>query len=134
MKNYTLGEYYNRELLGESKINPMNSSFKTHANDRLYFEKPTKTYTKEETVNAINKGIINNDDMLFLSLIAAFSPNSISSLQIKELLKTKYRTRLGSEDGVRKTFAALQRKGFSYGDIRAALSEYSEKLENCEEW
>lgn len=64
--------------------------------------------------------------------IDALSPDPVA--QIRELLKTKYRTRLKNEDGVQKTYAALLRKGFSYGDVKAALKEYSEILENCEEW
>ncbi len=63
--------------------------------------------------------------------VEELSPDSVS--QIKELLETKYRNRLKSEDGVQKVYAALLRKGFSYSDARAALKEYSEILENCEE-
>lgn len=64
--------------------------------------------------------------------IEELSPNPVA--QIAELLKTKYRNRLQSEDGVRKTYAALIRKGFSYGDVKEALKGYSENLENSEEW
>ena len=63
--------------------------------------------------------------------VEELSPDS--QAQIKQLLETKYRTRLKNEDGVRKVYAALIRKGFSYSDVRTALKEYSEILENCEE-
>ncbi len=63
--------------------------------------------------------------------VGALSPDPVA--QISELLKTKYRTRIESEDGVRKVYAALVRKGFSFSDVRSALKEYSEILENCEE-
>lgn len=54
--------------------------------------------------------------------------------QIAELLEKKYSRRLNREDDVRKVFASLIRKGFSYGDVKAALKEYSEKIDNCEEF
>ena len=53
--------------------------------------------------------------------------------QIAELLRGKYAYRLSKEDGAQKVFAALVRKGFSYGDIKAALKEYSQEFEFCEE-
>lgn len=58
---------------------------------------------------------------------------SDSSAQIRQLLEKKYSRRLIDEDGVRKVYAALIRKGFSHSDVRAALREYSENLDNCEE-
>ncbi len=58
---------------------------------------------------------------------------SDSSAQIRQLLERKYSRRLIDEDGVRKVYAALIRKGFSHSDVRAALREYSENLDNCEE-
>lgn len=54
--------------------------------------------------------------------------------QIAALLSTKYKNRLTSEDGIKKVFAALQRKGFSYSDIRSALREYSENIDYSEEY
>ena len=54
-------------------------------------------------------------------------------MQIAELLNKKYVRRLGTEDGVQKVYAALLRKGFSYSDVKAALRQYSEKLDCCEE-
>lgn len=53
--------------------------------------------------------------------------------QITELIEKKYARKLQSEDGVQKVYAALIRKGFSFGDVKAALREYSENLDNCEE-
>lgn len=49
--------------------------------------------------------------------------------QIRALIEKKYASRLQSEDGVRKVYAALMRKGFSYGAVRDALKKYSEELE-----
>ena len=54
--------------------------------------------------------------------------------QIAALIKGKYAKKLSEENGVRKVYAALARKGFSFGAIRNALKAYSEELENSEEW
>lgn len=53
--------------------------------------------------------------------------------QIAALLSTKYKNRLANEDGIKKVYAALLRKGFSYSDVKAALREYSEKIDYSEE-
>ena len=55
------------------------------------------------------------------------------SENIKQLIQKKYASRLETADGVKKVFASLLRKGFSYSDIRKALKEYSEELE-CEDF
>ena len=65
-------------------------------------------------------------------VVADLSPDTAG--QIAELLRTKYKNRLSSEDGVKKVYAALIRKGFSWSDVKAALKNYSENLENCEEY
>ncbi len=46
--------------------------------------------------------------------------------QINELLQRKYRTKLASDGGVQKVYAALIRKGFSYGAVKEALKNYTE--------
>lgn len=50
--------------------------------------------------------------------------------QIKNLIQKKYRTKLASENGAQKVFAALVRKGFSYSDVREALKSYIEESED----
>lgn len=52
---------------------------------------------------------------------------------IKLLINKKYAKHLDTEEGVKKTFAALIRKGFSFSDVRKALKEYSLELD-CEEF
>lgn len=52
--------------------------------------------------------------------------------KILKLLKTKYVSKLQDEEGIKKVIAALQRKGFSYYDIKDALKAYNEEIE-CEE-
>ena len=54
--------------------------------------------------------------------------------QIAALLEKKYLRRLQEENGVKKVYAALARKGFSFSAIKNALKQYSEELENSEEW
>ena len=49
--------------------------------------------------------------------------------QINNLISKKYRTKLMSEDGAKKVFAALVRKGFPYSEVRAALKSYIENYE-----
>ena len=49
--------------------------------------------------------------------------------QINNLISKKYRTKLMSEGGAKKVFAALVRKGFSYSEVRAALKSYIENYE-----
>lgn len=44
-------------------------------------------------------------------------------LRIIELLNTKFSGRLSTEKGVKKTFAALQRMGYGYSDIRSAMAQ-----------
>ncbi len=48
--------------------------------------------------------------------------------KIKHLLEHKYANKLGDEDSVKKVFASLIRKGFSYSDVKSALKEYSEEI------
>lgn len=44
--------------------------------------------------------------------------------QIKALVESKYKSSVADEKGLRRTVAALRRRGFGYGDIKAVLEEY----------
>ena len=55
-------------------------------------------------------------------------------LQITALLTSKYAYKLNLENGAQKVFAALVRKGFSYGGIRNAMKKYIEEQDFCEEY
>ena len=46
--------------------------------------------------------------------------------QITELIDRKYCTKLTADGGVQKVYAALIRKGFSYGAVKEALKNYTE--------
>ncbi len=59
--------------------------------------------------------------------LAEYALNQVeidASQQIKELLATKYYRKLNSPDGAKKVAAALARLGFSYSDIKSAMSEH----------
>ncbi|MDR0914931.1 MAG: recombination regulator RecX [Oscillospiraceae bacterium] len=47
--------------------------------------------------------------------------------EIKALLQKKYYKQLGSEKDIKRTFAALQRIGHRYDDIKTAIEEYTEE-------
>ncbi len=63
-----------------------------------------------------------------------FSHEDDETEKIKELISVKYATKLESEENVKKVYGALVRKGFSFTDIKKALREYSEELENSEDY
>ncbi len=64
--------------------------------------------------------------------------NAISSLTLDEcdkiniLLKGKYRRKLETEKGRQQVFNSLLRLGYGYGEIRSALREYDETIEEEE--
>lgn len=62
-----------------------------------------------------------------------FCDDESESEKIKELLKTKYSSKLDSEENIKKVYASLVRKGFSFSDIKEALKAYSAELENSED-
>ncbi len=53
--------------------------------------------------------------------------------QIRAVINKKYKNKLSDADSIRKVFAALQRLGFGYSDIRAVLKAYTEELDYSEE-
>ena len=54
---------------------------------------------------------------------------------IIELLQTKFAGKFSDEKGLRRTIAALQRLGYSYGDIRSALRQIEDEGDEDEcEW
>ena len=60
---------------------------------------------------------------------AEITINSITldeSDNIRVLLNGKYARKLTTEKGRKQVFAALTRLGYSYSDIRSAMSEYDE--------
>ncbi len=77
---------------------------------------------REAEFKLINRGIPRE-------LARSFTENDENEVEkIKYLLKHKYQNRLSDEEQVRKVFTALIRKGFSFGDVKEALKEYSEEI------
>lgn len=69
----------------------------------------------------------------FVAKETVFTDDLDETEKIKELLLSKYAKKLDNEENIRKVYAALVRKGFCFGDIKRALREYSDELENSEE-
>ena len=69
------------------------------------------------------KGI---DRELIEQIIDELDPDPREHIAI--LLETKYRASLSDEKGRRRTIAALQRMGYSWGDISAVLDEYTRDI------
>ena len=53
--------------------------------------------------------------------------------RILTLIEKKYSAKLQDPDNFQKVYAALVRRGFSYGDVKTALKKYKEDLEFSEE-
>lgn len=53
--------------------------------------------------------------------------------KILALIEKKYSGKLQDPDNFQKVYAALVRRGFSYGDVKTALKKYKEDLEFSEE-
>ncbi len=77
---------------------------------------------REAEFKMINKGIPRD---LAKALLQS-EENEVE--KIKYLLEHKYANKLADEEQIKKVFAALIRKGFSYGDVKSALKEYSEEI------
>lgn len=54
--------------------------------------------------------------------------------QIRAVIEKKYKNKLSNPENTPKVFAALQRLGFPYSEIRAVLKAYSEELEFSEDY
>ncbi|MBR7133849.1 MAG: RecX family transcriptional regulator [Clostridia bacterium] len=66
------------------------------------------------------------------SALADLAPDEAA--QIAALIKKKYAYKLTCERGTEKVFAALVRRGFSYGAVREAMKKYNDELEFGEEY
>ena len=64
---------------------------------------------------------------------AAASVESDPLETLNALIRSKYKNRIVDEKGRRNTAAALARRGFSFGDIKKALSIYGEESEFSED-
>lgn len=82
-----------------------------------------KSYGASRIMMELRKRGINNDDIE--DAMSLFDEQDFKENMAK-LLKTKYSKDLGTEQGRRKAFAALARKGYTPNDIRSVMREYVE--------
>ena len=54
--------------------------------------------------------------------------------QIEAVIQKKYRNKMSDADGIQKVYAALIRKGFSYSAVREKIKNYTQEIENYEEY
>jgi len=76
----------------------------------------------------ISKGI---DRSLAVTALEESNADPIEQLCI--LIEKRYRLKLSTPDDLRRTTAALARRGFSFGDIRTAIKKYTGQSLECEE-
>lgn len=97
---------------------------KGYLNDRAYAERlivkaQEKQMSRRATQNRLfEKGIPAN---IITEVMGEANLQESEVERALALLQTKYQSKLSDEVGIRKAFAALQRRGFSYSDIKAAL-------------
>ena len=97
---------------------------KGYLNDRAYAERlivkaKEKQMSRRATQNRLfEKGIPAN---IITEVMGEANLQESEVERALALLQTKYQSKLSDEAGIRKAFAALQRRGFSYSDIKAAL-------------
>lgn len=72
----------------------------------------------------IEKGI---DRALIDDILSEFDVDSKE--QIREIIDKKYARSLSDEKGKRRAFSGLSRMGFSFGDIKSVIAEYTENDE-----
>ncbi len=83
----------------------------------------TNVSRREAYVKLMQKGIPRD-----IANEALSSTEFDEAAQIRALIDKKYRAKMETEEGIQKVYAALVRKGFSYGAVRDVLKIYSEEL------
>ena len=86
------------------------------AHDLIYLKKLS---VKGAKYKLMEKGI---DRELCDEILEEFEVDPVE--QLTELIERKYADKLDDEKGRRRTIAALQRLGYSWSDIKSALSDY----------
>lgn len=104
-------------------------------NDRRYAERyaercyNSNLSTRETLHKMLEKGVPYDMAKEVLSEL-----DTDEETKLKALIEGKYAYKLSQPNGAEKVYAALVRKGFSYGAVRAALKKYCEETEICEEY
>lgn len=78
-----------------------------------------KCAPRDAVYKMVAKGI---DRSIAQAAVDAIEPDI--DAQLCELIEQKYLRQLADEKGLRRTIAALARRGYSYSDIRAALAKF----------
>ncbi len=98
-------------------------------NDVAFAERLAEEYlskcisVRDAEYKMVNKGIEKNVARAALDMFEVDATQ-----QIKAIIQKNYRQKITTEDGIKKVFASLLRKGFNYSDIKSVLAEYSEEL------
>lgn len=79
-----------------------------------------KCAPRDAVYKMVAKGI---DRPIAQAAVDAIEPDI--DAQLCELIEQKYLRQLDDEKGLRRTIAALARKGYAYGDIRTALAKFT---------
>ncbi len=102
-----------------------------YINDEIYANRlaeqmyNSKGYSpKKIRYELVSKGI---SDEIAQNAVSLLDKDTV--LRIIELLRTKYKKNLNDEKGVRRTFAALARAGYSYSDVRTAFNRAGAEFE-----
>lgn len=85
--------------------------------------------SKRETFAKLMQKGIHTD---IIKSVLAETPFDEAS-QVEAIIQKKYKMRLSDKDSIQKVFAALVRKGFSYGAVRDAIKKYTQQIEFYEE-
>lgn len=101
-------------------------------NDRRYAENYARELFEHKKFGKIRikseliaKGIAS--DIAFETVNSLFEDEEPDNIQrIVDIIEKKYYNRMNDEVGRKKVFSALQRMGYSFSDIREAMSEFSD--------
>lgn len=101
-------------------------------NDRRYAENYARELFEHKKFGKIRikseliaKGIAS--DIASETVISLFEDEEPDNIQrIVDIIKKKYYNRMNDEVGRKKVFSALQRMGYTFSDIREAMSEFSD--------
>ena len=103
-------------------------------NDRRYAEHLAVKLTEQGNSNraALQKMLLKGVAYdLAKEVLSETETDEVS--KILALIEKKYSGKLWDPDNFQKVYAALVRRGFSYGDVKTALKKYKEDLEFSEE-
>lgn len=106
-----------------------------YVNDGEYAGKLVRSLSREKMLSA--RSI--RQELLRRGISAELAEEALEKLEeddvsrVLRLIHRKYERKLCDDAGVRRTYAALLRRGYSHADVRAALQEYLEQLGEQEE-